>query len=253
LLLGTSYSAPYSYSWTNRPKGSYSITAKAIDDSGTASISNALTVTVTGGAAQAFYIYTDHLTTPRQVVDEGNNIVWQWDQEDPFGSNFPTTNNGFVLNLRYLGQYFDAETNLHYNYYRDYEPQTGRYIQSDPIGFDGGINSYSYVGGSPLRYIDPLGLARNSVEAALQQAAIEGNVAEVQVIAETTGIADASTFLRLARANENKIIHIFRNPDHNLGPLIKACGSEGKALQAIRLSAEKAATVFLKGWSKECQ
>jgi len=65
----------------------------------------------------------------------------------------------FDLPLRLPGQYFDKETNLHYNYYRNYDPSIGGYKESDPIGLDGGLNTYAYVLASPLTAIDPLGLA----------------------------------------------------------------------------------------------
>jgi len=66
--------------------------------------------------------------------------------------------NGFTLNLRFAGQQYDGETGFHYNYFRTYDPATGRYITSDPIGLEGGLNTYGYVGGNPINRIDPTGL-----------------------------------------------------------------------------------------------
>jgi RHS repeat-associated protein len=59
---------------------------------------------------------------------------------------------------RYPGQYFDSESGLNYNYFRDFDPKTGRYIETDPIGLAGGMNRYSYVDANPVNRIDPTGL-----------------------------------------------------------------------------------------------
>lgn len=109
------------------------------------------------------FIHFDHLGTPSRVTGENQSVVWAWDST-PFGDSRPDEkphgdSNRFVLNLRFPGQYYDSESGLHYNFFRTYDPEIGRYLESDPIGLDGGMNPYSYVGGNPLSGIDPLGLA----------------------------------------------------------------------------------------------
>jgi RHS repeat-associated protein len=73
---------------------------------------------------------------------------------------FPIASNALENNLGFPGQYFDEETGLYYNHHRYYDPALGRYITSDPIGLQGGVNTYGYVGQNPLRWSDPLGLFR---------------------------------------------------------------------------------------------
>ena len=105
-----------------------------------------------------YYVHADHLGTPRAITDTREKVVWRWDS-DPFGTTVPDSDGTrFVFNLRFPGQYYDKETNLHYNYFRDYNPATGRYVESDPIGLRGGINTYGYVGASPVYRKDPYGL-----------------------------------------------------------------------------------------------
>jgi len=93
------------------------------------------------------------------MTDETGAVVWRATY-DPFGRATVDTASTMEVNVRFPGQYFDSETGLHYNYFRYYDPSTGRYITSDPIGLLGGVNIYLYVGGNPLMYVDPLGLAR---------------------------------------------------------------------------------------------
>jgi RHS repeat-associated protein len=111
------------------------------------------------------YIESDHLGTPRVIVDATRNVgIWRWNQtNDPFGESTPNQNpdgdtTSFTFNLRFAGQYRDSESGWYYNVHRYYDPATGRYLESDPIGLGGGISTYGYVGAAPLTAVDPLGL-----------------------------------------------------------------------------------------------
>jgi RHS repeat-associated protein len=119
-----------------------------------------LPVGVLSGATPTLaYIEPDHLGTPRVAIAASTNAsVWTWSLVDnPFG-DIPPPTGAITLNLRMPGQNFDAESGLNYNYFRDYDSTVGRYIESDPIGLHGGINTYAYVRGNPLKKIDVKGL-----------------------------------------------------------------------------------------------
>jgi RHS repeat-associated protein len=115
------------------------------------------------------YVEADHLGTPRRVITPGTNaVVWNWDLlGSAFGTNVPTGST--TLNLRFPGQYADLETGLYYNYFRDYESNAGRYIESDPLGLGGGISTYTYVDAAPLSLIDLRGLQDSTVTAWCRQ------------------------------------------------------------------------------------
>jgi len=118
-----------------------------------------------GNQQKLYYIEADALGSPRAVIDPQRNVaVWRWDAVgEAFGHHSPSEDpdgDGVVFNLdmRFPGQQYDSVTGFHYNYFRDYDPGTGRYVQSDPIGLDGGISTYGYANGSPTMYSDPDGL-----------------------------------------------------------------------------------------------
>ncbi len=106
--------------------------------------------------ANTYYYHNDHLGTPQKMTDSTGAVVWNADYK-PFGEATITVNT-ITNNLRFPGQYYDAETGLNYNYYRDYNPVIGRYIEADPIGLNGGLNLFSYVDQNPVNWTDQWGL-----------------------------------------------------------------------------------------------
>jgi RHS repeat-associated protein len=108
------------------------------------------------------YLHAGHLNTPRLATNQSGQLVWSW-QSDAFGvgtANTDVDGDGIPTDipLRFPGQIADIHSSLHYNYFRDYDPETGRYVESDPIGLDGVLNTYGYVMGNPTNATDPMGL-----------------------------------------------------------------------------------------------
>jgi RHS repeat-associated protein len=119
-----------------------------------------------GSTTSFAWMHGDHLGTPLAVtsapLSAPADTVWRASHA-PFGSSVidvdPDGDSAdFLLRVRFPGQFADDESALNYNYFRDYDPAIGRYVESDPIGLDGGINEYAYVAGNPITLADPQGL-----------------------------------------------------------------------------------------------
>jgi RHS repeat-associated protein len=177
VVTGASY---YSYDEASHTIGEYDANLKVIyetvylGDTPVAVLKQQTTGTApsTTTTTSVYYVYSDQIDTPRVITRASDNkMVWRWDSSDPFGLFYPQENPSnlaatpsitytqpaFTYNNRFPGQTYNKESGLHYNLNRDYDPYLGRYIQSDPIGLGGGINTYGYVSGNPLSFIDPLG------------------------------------------------------------------------------------------------
>ena len=105
---------------------------------------------------QWHYLHSDHLGTPYMATNKQGQRTWRA-YSQAFGEAIVDGDSTTTVNLRFPGQYYDEETQTHYNFQRDYSPYTGRYLQADPIGLDGGVNFYGYVNNNPLGYLDPEG------------------------------------------------------------------------------------------------
>ncbi len=171
---------------TIRPKGSNNQLPLGIAGTGAGTANNAGNNTSANPVnVELYYLHPDHLGTPRVATRSAavngatsgpnaiNKAVWRWDS-DPFGTSIgnskpnenpqnvtgtasQVTAASFKVNNRFPGQLVDAESGKYYNYFRDYDPTVGRYVESDPIGLEGGINTYGYVFGSPISFSDPTG------------------------------------------------------------------------------------------------
>jgi len=124
---------------------------------------------VPANSGTLYYVHNDQLGTPQALTDESGVVVWSGEY-DPFGKaavdeDADADGNAVAFNVRLPGQYYDVETGLHYNYFRYYDPTTDRYLTSDPIGLQGGLNTYLYTNANPVRFTDPLGLFAGALPA----------------------------------------------------------------------------------------
>lgn len=118
--------------------------------------------TANGDIDSITYVTADQIDTPRLGTNQSQEVVWNW-EVDAFGSTEPNNNpdgDTRIIDIenRFAGQYSDSESGLRYNYFRYYDPQNGRYTQSDPTGLSDGPNTYAYVQNNPLTSFDPNGL-----------------------------------------------------------------------------------------------
>lgn len=114
---------------------------------------------------KVYYVQPDHVGSPRAVIDSSRSVsVWRWDlRGEVYGDSMPNTDAdsdgvAFIYDLRFPGQRHDSASGLSYNYYRNYEPLTGRYVESDPVGLIAGLATYTYAESNPLSFSDPYGL-----------------------------------------------------------------------------------------------
>jgi RHS repeat-associated protein len=122
-------------------------------------------------AGALLYIESDHLGSPRAIIEPQRDVtVWSWSLlEEAFGTNAPSNDPDLdgkdqKFDLRFPGQLFDEGSGLSQNYYRDYDSAIGRYVQSDPIGLNGGVSTYGYVRSDPFSGTDPFGLQTTTPE-----------------------------------------------------------------------------------------
>ncbi|OGB95057.1 MAG: hypothetical protein A3G82_07580 [Burkholderiales bacterium RIFCSPLOWO2_12_FULL_67_210] len=166
-LLGTATTAPYSFSWSNVPAGSYQITAVATDNNGAATTSAAVAVTVEEDTGETItYIHTDISGSPLAATNANGNVVWK-ENYQAYGERQLQQPGSEGQGQWFHGKQADASTGLQYFGARYYDPAVGRFMGVDPVGFQednlNSFNRYAYGNNNPVKYLDPDGRDPNFV------------------------------------------------------------------------------------------
>ncbi|MCW5321090.1 DUF2778 domain-containing protein [Verminephrobacter aporrectodeae subsp. tuberculatae] len=171
------------------------------------------------------YYHGIHFFAPLQATNKTGNVLWAANY-NAFGRAEMTTQKAATghawidSQIRLPGQYEDVETGLHYNFHRYYDPETGRYQQSDLIGLHEGMNPYAYASANPLYYIDPMGLAECTYTVL---------TGELKCVSKDPG---KDGFSGIFTSGNNEVPNCKDNPDcekiSNVGPVPKGCYTWGK-------------------------
>jgi len=192
-----------------------------IKQTGTAAASNI--------AISLYNVSTDQLGAPRMITRQSDEaIVWRWDTAESFGATAPDQNPAslgtFTFNQRLPGQVFDAESGLFQNWNREYNPRIGRYMQSDPIGLKGGINTFAYVEGDPLGSADPTGLITT-----VDMACVQNPAFCAELIGQYVKNAAAATGDQCVQDNADVVANQFRS----IGTVLEVAAIVGGSVKGI--------------------
>ncbi|SCC12770.1 RHS repeat-associated core domain-containing protein [Kosakonia oryzendophytica] len=200
--------------------------------------------------AEMYWYHTEINGLPEKVTDSRGEIVWRGTSTAWGRSQHESVHAEWDVpqNLRFQGQYLDRETGLHYNTFRYYDPTGGCYTQMDPIGLQGGLNTYTYVV-DPLGWVDPLGLAGCSLPSKVNLT--RGGVQHVKErhVGNKIGWEHKNKWVIGNAEWKSTVRHVFRNPDRITRDgsrfvyektLSKAVGRtpEGEVLTKVRVVVE---------------
>ncbi|SEK57255.1 RHS repeat-associated core domain-containing protein [Pseudomonas agarici] len=183
-----------------------------------------------GQEQKLYYFHTDQIGTPLEMTDVEGQIVWQATYK-AWGSIETLAVNEVEQNLRFQGQYFDEETGLHYNTFRYYDPQVGRFITQDPIGLAGGDNLYRYAP-SAVGWVDPLGLCSKALSSNMTKAGTPrpANSAAHHIVGDTSKLANpARKVLAKHDINVDDAVNgVFLPNRNNIDPALPGILHNGK-------------------------